>query len=588
MPMTESQEGQTGSRFSSLWTLTDGHHGAILGISIITFLGAIAEALFLVTLTHLALAIANGAPRVELTGSVSTNMGATVAIAVALVFFRSACGYLNAELSARTSAAIGLSVRRALTAAFLSANWEMQHDERPGRLQELLGQFVTQTLNVVLSVTTAITSGVSLVALLLVATVVNPVAAAAVLVMLVALAAILAPLRRRLRVEARRATRQGMTYSTSVNEVSSLGLEIQVFGVQAPVTDRLDADARHHAAMVQRTTFLRGAVPVTFISLAYVAVAVALAMASSISSADLSSVGAVLIVMLRSLSYGQNLQVSTASVTSGLPNVDSLHDALSDYSSFERPIGDVEFPNSHSIQLRGVSFNYPGGENVLSRLDLEVAEGELLGIVGPSGAGKSTLVQLLLGLRSPTEGQVTVGGIKPSNVKHSSWTSHVSFVPQTPSLFSGTIGDNIRFFRPELSSEEIESAARAAHVFEDIIGFPKGFDSQVGERGGNLSGGQQQRICIARALATKPDLLILDEPTSSLDGRSEVLVRTTLRELAGKSTVVVIAHRLSTISLCDRIAVIDHGRIVACAPPAELERSNEFYSAAVAMVRGTD
>ena len=154
-------------------------------------------------------------------------------------------------------------------------------------------------------------------------------------------------------------------------------------------------------------------------------------------------------------------------------------------------------------------------------------------------------------------------------------------MPQDPHLFAASIEDNIRFFREGADDAAIERAAKLAHVHEEIVGFPAGYATSVGERGGQLSGGQRQRLCIARALVENPQLMVFDEPTSALDVKSESLMRDTISDLAPHTTVFIIAHRLSTLAICDRIMVILNGVLEGFDAPAELERSNPFYREAL-------
>lgn len=202
---------------------------------------------------------------------------------------------------------------------------------------------------------------------------------------------------------------------------------------------------------------------------------------------------------------------------------------------------------------------------------------EIIGIVGPSGGGKSTLVQLLLGLREPTTGRVLAEGRATRNFSRAEWARLVTFVPQQAHLVAGTVSENIRFLRDDVSEANIEQAARLAQLHGDIANFPSGYDEQVGEGGSRLSGGQQQRLIIARALVEHPDVLILDEPTSSLDVKSEVFIRQTLSDLSEHMTVIVIAHRISTLDICDKIMVLQDGEMRGFAPPTELEQTNAFY-----------
>ena len=159
----------------------------------------------------------------------------------------------------------------------------------------------------------------------------------------------------------------------------------------------------------------------------------------------------------------------------------------------------------------------------------------------------------------------------------------MAFVAQDANLFTGTVAENIRFFRERLSDDVLRDAARQANVLADIEALPNGFDTHLGERGSQLSGGQRQRLSIARALAGKPDLLILDEPTSALDGQSEALIRDSLAALHGQLSVVIIAHRMSTLDICDRIMVIESGRMTALDEPSALRTDSDFYRNALAV-----
>jgi ABC-type multidrug transport system fused ATPase/permease subunit len=235
------------------------------------------------------------------------------------------------------------------------------------------------------------------------------------------------------------------------------------------------------------------------------------------------------------------------------------------------------------LSVDHVTFSYVPGRPVLRDIDLEIGRNEVVGIVGPSGGGKSTLVQLLLGLREPQEGEIRAGGRPIRELSKQEWARRVTFVPQRATLVTGSVADNIRFFRDDVSQEDVERAARLAHLADEVERFPERYDRQVGDHGGQLSGGQQQRLCIARALVERPDVLILDEPTSALDVRSEHLIRQTLEELKEQMTVVIIAHRLSTLDICQRIMVIQDGELRGFDTPARLAETNEFYHEALVL-----
>jgi ABC-type multidrug transport system fused ATPase/permease subunit len=153
----------------------------------------------------------------------------------------------------------------------------------------------------------------------------------------------------------------------------------------------------------------------------------------------------------------------------------------------------------------------------------------------------------------------------------------VAYVPQTSQLVYGTVADNIRFYREGLSDEAVEAAARRAHIHDDVVSWPEGYQTVVGQRASAVSGGQRQRLCLARALVADPDVLILDEPTSALDVKSEQLVQDSLEELKAELVLVLVAHRLSTLSVCDRVMVVVGGRVQALETPEVLMEGNDFY-----------
>lgn len=229
------------------------------------------------------------------------------------------------------------------------------------------------------------------------------------------------------------------------------------------------------------------------------------------------------------------------------------------------------------VTFESVSFSYPGRDTTLRDITFEVQAGQVVAIVGPTGAGKTTLMSLLIRFYDPNEGRILLDGIDLRHLTLESLRSQISLVPQEPLLFTSTIADNIRYGRLEASFDEIVQAAKDANAHEFILRLPQSYDTAVGERGVQLSGGERQRICVARAFLKDAPVLILDEPTSSIDSRTESVILDALDRLMVGRTTFVIAHRLSTVRQADLILTVDGGRLVELGTHDELLELGGLY-----------
>jgi ATP-binding cassette subfamily B protein len=229
------------------------------------------------------------------------------------------------------------------------------------------------------------------------------------------------------------------------------------------------------------------------------------------------------------------------------------------------------------VRFERVAFAYRPDRPVLAGLDLRIPAGQTVALVGETGAGKSTIARLLARFYDPTDGRILLGDVDLRQLATTDLRAAVVMVTQEAFLFTGSVADNIAFGRPDATRAQVEGAARAVGAHELFAGLPEGYDTVVGKRGGRLSSGQRQLVAFARAFLAEPQVLILDEASSSLDAPHERLVQDALRTLLAGRTAVIIAHRLSTVDVADRVLVVDGGRIVQDGSPAELREVAGAY-----------
>lgn len=563
-----------------MWPFLGASRRSLLVMAGASVLAGLLEAALLALVATLASALSQGLSRIDATAGpiqISSSVPTLILVGVVLALFRAVLQVWLAYLPAAMSANVMTNLRRTLFDRFTRTSWSVQAAERDGYFQSLMATHVTYASQAITRLSAGITAVLMFFTLLASAFLLSVTTALVLISASVALFLLLAPLSRRLRKYGRQLVAENVEYSKGVHEIVLMAEEIQVFGASEAYRGQVDQLIQRVRRPLRQTRFLTRAVPALYQSMAFLLIVVALAVVYLSGATAIAELGAVVLVLIRSLTYGQQIQTATTGLNELIPYMTQLGDALDKYAGHPQPDGSRPLGRVERLGMSDVHFAYVPGEDVLRGVSFEARRGEAIGIVGPSGAGKSSLVQLMLRLRTPTQGALEVNGQDAATFTRTDWQRRLSYVPQTPQLIWGTVADNIRFFRPDISDAEVEAAARRAHIHDEIMSWPQGYRTTIGHRASAVSGGQRQRLCLARALAGSPDVLILDEPTSALDVRSEQAVQQSLDEVKEDVLLFLVAHRLSTLSICDRVMVIVDGRLQAIDEPMALLEHNDFY-----------
>jgi ABC-type multidrug transport system fused ATPase/permease subunit len=464
------------------------------------------------------------------------------------------------SLAARITADAQATMRERLSRAFLFATWAVKSRDREANFQELMTNQVTQATWGLIQATYLLTSLFSFVILVGSALVLSPRGAAIVVGASVLVFAILRPLSRAGQRASHAHSAALLDQAEGVSETARLAEETQAFGVTSAQKARLQQLIERTRDLFFRTLFSLRLVPNLYQSAVYLLLSGGLAIIYVTDRNGLASLGGVILLLVRAGTYGNQAQSSYQVMRQASPFIERLQQATQRYDEAAIGTGSESLDAVDVLSFRNVSYSYDDRSQVLSDITFEVGAREAIGISGPSGAGKSTLAQLLLRLRRPDAGEYLINGVSAQSVRWDDWAKLVAYVPQTPQLMHASVADNIRYFR-RVHQDDVERAARLAGIHDDILAWSMGYDTVVGPRAAAVSVGQAQRICLARALALRPQILVLDEPTSALDPDSERLVQESLTALRGSLTLFVITHGKSTLEICDRILVLVDGRL---------------------------
>jgi ATP-binding cassette subfamily B protein len=540
------------------------------------------EAGVLAIVAQVAFAMAKGDSSTALSlGPLDVDAEVPVLLGVALVLalLRIGAQWILATLTARISATTQSRLRRKLLYAYTEGAWSVQSQDRDGHLQEMMMTHAYNATRAAMVVAGALSPIITLTILVASAVVIGPAIALAVTIAVVGVFFLLRPFGWMTRRQAKMVSGASLSLAGGVSEAVRLTEEMHVYGTAPQHRERIDELIDEVEAPFFRSQLLQLGVPTLHQGLALALVIIGLMVLHAVGAENLGSLGAIVLMLVRALAYGQQLQSAYQRLNEMAPFLDRIADEADRYASSAPVSGPEPVPALHELSFDRVSYGYNSRQSVLREVTFRVEAGETIGIVGLSGAGKSTLVQLLLRLREPDGGVYRVNSMDVRDIALTDWQRRVAFVPQEPRLLDGSVAENIRYFRSQIRSEDVEAAARMAHVHDEIRSWPGGYEHRIGQRLDAVSGGQRQRLCLARALAGHPQIMVLDEPTSALDPHSEVAIQESLEHMRGTVTMFIVAHRMSTLSTCDRIMVLESGRIEAFDTPANLQRVDGYYRA---------
>ena len=546
--------------------------------SLLSLVEGLIEAAILTVFARVALtAVTAGADGVEipLVGERSTSV--TLTVLGILILIRLIIGALVAVALGHLQFQMVTAIRSQVVMSYSRGSWRSQSDLDEGGLQQLLVTLPNSASSTLSGLLTHFGHLLIMVAMLGYALFADPVLTLALIAAIVGASLAFIPLRRWIKSRSGRVLDRQRSLSTAATELSALKFEVQAFGIGERISRPLRNLIVVEGRLARRVSVVKSMVVPLYTTMTYSAVAVGLVILQGTSADGLNDVGPILLVVLRSLAYGQGIQQAAVAIASLMPILDFLRNQVESFDSHRVDWGSKSLEGIDFIRLDDVSYAYSEADGpALRDAFVTVTRGERIGIVGPSGSGKSTLVRLLLGLVVADTGNVLVNETPIHEHDREMWSQRIGVVPQAAQVVHGSLADNLRMYRDGISDDDLWWALGVADLTGEVRSMPNELNTMIGAGARALSGGQQQRLAIARAFATRPDLVVMDEPTSSIDAMSEAAVSDAIERLPEDVTVVIVSHRMRILRGCDRLIVVEGGRITANGPPERVLESSQY------------
>lgn len=545
---------------------------------VVSFTEGLCEAAILTLFARLALRAVDGSQSgVYVPGVGDQEVGWALVVLLLIIALRLALALANNYLINRLQFSLVSSLRRSAVRAYSGSSLRVQMDYDEGALQQLIvtlpSGISVQLSGLILSVgqTTMMVAmlGYSL------ATDFRLTAALVGVILLATLG--FKPLRNLIKRRAARVLIVQRSLSSRTAELGGLRFESQAFGLGPAMTAPILRSIQAESDFSEHLGRLKGALVPLFTTLTYLAVTLGVFILTRTEETNFERTGPILLVVLRSLSYGVALQQLASGLASLRPSITLFTESLSKLQRGRLNWGTARFEGFDTCQFDGVGFSY-GTDEIPALVDVSfsIAQGMRVGVVGPSGGGKSTTVRLMLGLLEPNSGRVLINGRPVHDFDRSEWSKRIGVVPQSAQLLSGTIAENLRLFRSGISDDDLWRALKVADFADEVRALGGGLETRIGSGERALSGGQIQRLSIARAFAARPDFVVLDEPTSSIDVLSEAAVSDAIERLPQDVTMVIISHRMRILRDCDLLIVIEGGSVSDVGPPDEVASRSRY------------
>lgn len=575
-----------------LWRIFKKYRGHVVILTVLGFVGAILEGIGINAIVPLASFITSGGTPTDFISRAIQAMFSFLHLPYKFSFLlgfilmlfmgRAIVSVLFGYLRGLIVADFMRSESRNLMGLTLHASWPFLLRQKLGHVHSTLVRDLQMTSSLLSIISQIIQSFTGLLMYLLVAINISPIVTLSTAIGGAVLMLIIRPLSQRLRNMGRDLAATEKKISQFLSE-HIIGMKaVKVAGAENRALSYVNGPIDMLRMLQTRVALIQSASAGVFQPFSIIFVLVLFALTYQLPGFSFVSFAAALYLVQKIFTYLESGQGALNNLHTMIPYAENMMEfkqLLARHAQREGE-GTRPFAFTQDLAFKHVSFSYAENTRpVLEDVSFSVKKGSTVGIMGPSGAGKTSIADIILRLFHPTSGQVMLDGVPLEDITLDEWRSHVGYVAQDLFMMNGSIEENIRFYRPELSEEDIIAATKQANIYEFIMTLPEGLKTHVGDRGVMLSGGQRQRVALARALAGKPELLILDEATSALDSASEKLIQESIRALHGDVTVVIIAHRLTTIEHSDRLLVLEQGRITEEGTPQELlERPDSYFA----------